>query len=50
MLFLPKIIRGYSGTIVNYLGYSNFLSLKPFKGFSVILLILVLNKSLINKK
>ncbi|MCZ6668693.1 MAG: MFS transporter, partial [Gammaproteobacteria bacterium] len=41
MTLLPKILGGYSGTIVDAVGYSNFFLLTALMGIPVLLLILV---------
>jgi len=41
MTLLPKILGGYSGTIVDAMGYSNFFLLTALMGIPVLLLILV---------
>ena len=41
MLFFPKIIGGYSGMIVDSVGYYNFFVLTALMGLPVIILILV---------
>ena len=46
MLFLPKIIGGYSGAMVNGLGYFNFFFLTAAMGLPVILLILALKNKM----
>ena len=42
MLFLPKIIGGYSGSIVDNFGYFNFFFITAVMGLPVIILIVVL--------
>ena len=46
MLFLPKIIGGYSGSIVDSFGYFNFFLLTAVIGIPVILLIVALNNKM----
>ena len=46
MLFLPKIIGGYSGAMVDGLGYFNFFFLTAAMGFPVILLIVALKNKM----
>jgi PAT family beta-lactamase induction signal transducer AmpG len=46
MLFLPKIIGGYSGAMVNGLGYFNFFFLTAVMGLPVILLIVALKNKM----
>ena len=46
MLFLPKIIGGYSGAMVNSLGYFNFFFLTAAMGIPVILLIVALKNKM----
>ena len=46
MLFLPKIIGGYSGAMVNGLGYFNFFFLTAAMGLPVILLIVALKNKM----
>jgi PAT family beta-lactamase induction signal transducer AmpG len=41
MTLLPKLIGGYSGTMVDAIGYSNFFLLTALMGIPVLLLILV---------
>src|SRR5210317_65078 len=48
MLFFPKIIGGYSGAMVDGLGYFNFFFLTAAMGLPVILLIVALKKKLYN--
>tara|TARA_A100001015_G_C14506202_1_gene524865 strand:- start:292 stop:567 length:276 start_codon:yes stop_codon:yes gene_type:complete len=50
MLFFPKLIGGYSGSIVVGIGYFNFFILTALMGLPVIILILVFkNKIYINQ-
>ena len=46
MLFFPKIIGGYSGALVDYIGYNHFFLLTAIMGIPVIVLILYLKKIL----
>jgi len=46
MLFLPKIIGGYSGSIVDNFGYFNFFLLTAVIGIPVILLIVALKNKM----
>ena len=46
MLFLSKLISGYSGSIVDTVGYSNFFIITALMGTSVILLIIFLKQHL----
>lgn len=50
MLFFPKLIGGYSGTIVDSLGYLNFFITTTFMGLPVIILILVFKDKLYKNK
>ena len=44
MLFIPKLIAGYSGSWVDAIGYSNFFIVTALLGVPVLLLILWLSK------
>ena len=44
MTLLPKILGGYSGTMVNAIGYSNFFFLTTLMGIPVLLLIVVASR------
>ena len=44
MLFLPKVLAGYSGTIVSQIGYSNFYIFTAIIGIPVLLLIIWIAK------
>jgi len=46
MTLLPKIIGGYSGSMVDSLGYTQFFLIASFLGLPVLLLIYLANKSL----
>jgi len=50
MLFFPKIIGGYSGTIVDSFGYIHFFFATAAMGVPVIILIIVLKKRLDNNQ
>jgi PAT family beta-lactamase induction signal transducer AmpG len=51
MLFLPKLIAGYAGGLVNLFGYSTFFIFTAIIGIPVLLLIMWINKTIkINKK
>ena len=51
MLFLPKLIAGYAGGLVNLFGYSTFFIFTAIIGVPVLLLIMWINKTIkINKK
>ncbi len=50
MLFFPKIIGGYSGSIVDSLGYFNFFVITALMGLPVIIIIFIFkNKLYLNK-
>ena len=49
MLFIPKIIGGYSGTIIDFVGYYNFFILTALMGLPVIILILVFKNKIYMK-
>ena len=49
MLFFPKIIGGYSGSIVNSFGYFNFFFITAAMGLPVIILIIAFKNKLYNK-
>ena len=49
MLFIPKVIGGYSGTIVDFVGYYNFFILTALMGLPVIILILVFKNKIYMK-
>ena len=50
MLFFPKIIGGYSGSIVDSLGYFNFFVITALMGLPVIVIIFIFkNKLYLNK-
>jgi PAT family beta-lactamase induction signal transducer AmpG len=44
MLFVPKLLAGYSGSIVDFIGYPNFFIFTAILGIPVIFLILSLKK------
>ena len=44
MLFLPKVLAGYSGSIVDYIGYSNFYIFTAIIGIPVLILIIWISK------
>ena len=44
MLFIPKLIAGYSGTWVSVIGYSNFFVVTALLGVPVLLLIIWIAK------
>ena len=44
MLLLPKVLAGYSGTIVSHIGYSNFYIFTAIIGIPVLLLIIWIAK------
>lgn len=46
MTLLPKVIGGYSGSIVEGLGYETFFTITAFMGLPVLLLIIAINKQL----
>jgi PAT family beta-lactamase induction signal transducer AmpG len=46
MTLIPKIIGGYSGSIVENVGYSNFFLIASLMGVPVLFLIIVLNRKL----
>ena len=48
MLFLPKIIGGYSGSIVDSFGYFNFFIITAVMGLPVIILIIALKEKMFN--
>jgi len=48
MLFIPKIIGGYSGTIVDNIGYFNFFITTSIMGFPVVLLIIAFRNKVYN--
>jgi PAT family beta-lactamase induction signal transducer AmpG len=50
MLFLPKLIAGYSGGFVNLFGYSTFFIFSAIIGVPVLLLIIWINKTIIISK
>ena len=45
MLFIPKLIAGYSGAIVDVIDYPSFFIFTAILGIPVILLIIFLNKT-----
>jgi PAT family beta-lactamase induction signal transducer AmpG len=45
MLFLPKLIAGYSGGFVNLFGYPTFFVLSAIIGVPVLFLIIWINKT-----
>lgn len=47
MTLFPKLLGGYSGSIVNQLGYSGFFLITALLGIPVILLVWYLNKTLV---
>ena len=49
MLFFPKIIGGYSGTIVDNFGYVSFFIATALIGLPVIILIIIFKNKLLNK-
>ncbi|WP_109440871.1 AmpG family muropeptide MFS transporter [Acinetobacter haemolyticus] len=46
MLLLPKTIGGYSGTIVNYIGYSGFFTVTFLMGLPILILVIWVGKLL----
>lgn len=46
MVILPKLISGYSGSMVNQIGYGSFFSLTAVVGIPVIIVIIFLGRSL----
>ena len=44
MLFLPKLIAGYSGSWVDIMGYANFFTLTAVLGIPVLLMIIWISK------
>ena len=46
MLFLPKVIGGYSGSIVDHFGYFNFFFITAAMGLPVVLLIIAFKNKL----
>ena len=50
MLFIPKLIAGYSGLLVNVVGYPFFFIISAVIGLPVIFLILFINNIQISKK
>ena len=44
MLLLPKVLAGYSGTIVDQMGYANFYIFTAIIGVPVLLLIALIAK------
>ena len=44
MLFLPKLIAGYSGSWVDIMGYANFFTLTAVLGIPVLLMIIWIAK------
>ena len=50
MLFLPKIIGGYSGLIVDGFGYFNFFFITAVMGLPVVILIIAFKNKLYNNK
>ena len=50
MLFLPKIIGGYSGAMINGLGYFNFFIATAAMGLPVIVLIIAFKNKLYNNR
>jgi len=46
MTLLPKILGGYSGTMVDEFGYSNFFLITAIMGIPVLLLIILAGKHL----
>jgi PAT family beta-lactamase induction signal transducer AmpG len=44
MLFIPKLIAGYSGSWVDVIGYSNFFIVTALLGLPVLILIIWLSK------
>ena len=48
MLFLPKIIGGYSGSIVDNFGYFNFFFITAVLGLPVIMLLIAFKHKLYN--
>ena len=44
MLFIPKLIAGYSGSWVDAMGYTNFFTLTALLGVPVLLLIIWISK------
>lgn len=49
MLLLPKTIGGYSGTIVNHIGYSGFFTATFLMGLPILLLVIWVGKLLANQ-
>jgi len=50
MTLLPKILGGYSGTMVDELGYSNFFLMTALMGIPVLILIIIANKQFDKKQ
>jgi PAT family beta-lactamase induction signal transducer AmpG len=50
MTLLPKILGGYSGTIVESIGYEQFFLITAVMGIPVLVLIVLANKYLDIKK
>ena len=50
MTLLPKILGGYSGTMVDELGYSNFFLITALMGIPVLLLIIIAGRSFEEKQ
>jgi MFS transporter, PAT family, beta-lactamase induction signal transducer AmpG len=44
MILIPKVIAGYSGSMVNYMGYSNFYIFTSIIGIPVLILIIWISK------
>ena len=44
MLFLPKLIAGYAGGMVDFMGYSNFYIFTALLGLPVLILIFWIGK------
>ena len=44
MLLIPKVLAGYSGSLVNYMGYSNFYIFTAIIGIPVLILIIWISK------
>ena len=44
MLFIPKLIAGYSGSWVDVMGYANFFTVTALLGIPVLILIIWLGK------
>ena len=44
MLFIPKLIAGYSGSWVDVMGYANFFTITALMGVPVLILIIWLGK------